>query len=395
MGAGIAARHLRSGLPLTLIDNNPEALAASIPEILDEAAWDSLTERSDSAAALALAGQLRTGTSLESLAGVDFVIESVSERTDLKQRVLADIERAVAPTTIITTNTSTNPISKLAEALADPSRFCGMHFFNPVCRMNLVEVVRGAATSDATVATVVDHAKRLGKIPVVVRDSPGFVVNRVLMPYLHEAVEMAREGIDPARVDRVSREFGMPLGPFELYDKVGLDTAFYCGLVLAAAYGDRIDASPVLPAFVKAGRLGQKTGVGFYQFDGTGPNARVIGTDEETARIIARYALPPCEISDGMITDRLFLPMLLEALRVLDEGIVHDAGDVDLAVIHALGFPAFRGGILAWGDSLGAAAVVKRLEPLADLGIRMHPTERLVKLAAGGGKFVEAARRSR
>ncbi len=389
MGAGIAARHLQTGLPLTLIDNNAEVLAASVPEILEEAAWDSLTQRSDPAAALALAGQLRTGTSLDALAGVDFVMESVSERTDLKQRVLADIERAVAPVAIITTNTSTNPITKLAEALADPSRFCGMHFFNPVRRMNLVEVVRGAATSDATVATVVAHAKRLGKIPVVVRDSPGFVVNRVLMPYLHEAVEMAREGIEPARIDRVSREFGMPLGPFELYDKVGLDTAFYCGLVLSAAYGDRIDASPVLPAFVKAGRLGQKTGAGFYRFEGTGPSARVLGTDDDTARIIARYALPPRETSDARITDRLYLPMLLEALRVLDEGIVRDASDVDLAVVHALGFPEFRGGILAWGDSLGPTEVIKRLEPLADLGIRMHPTERLLKLAASGGRFVE------
>jgi 3-hydroxyacyl-CoA dehydrogenase/enoyl-CoA hydratase/3-hydroxybutyryl-CoA epimerase/3-hydroxyacyl-CoA dehydrogenase/enoyl-CoA hydratase/3-hydroxybutyryl-CoA epimerase/enoyl-CoA isomerase len=387
MGIGIAAWHARSGIAVTVIDNNADVLASAVPEILDEAVWDSLTNRSDPALARSLAGQLRTGTSFESLAGADFVIESVSERTDLKQKVLADIERAVAPTAIITTNTSTNPITKLAEALVDPSRFCGMHFFNPVRRMMLVEVVRGAATTDATVASVVAHAKRLGKIPVVVRDSPGFVVNRVLMPYLHEAVEMAREGIEPARIDRVSREFGMPLGPFELYDKVGLDTAFYCGLVLSAAYGDRIDASPVLPAFVKAGRLGQKSGAGFYRFEGTGPSARAIGTDEETARIIARYALPPRAISDATITDRLYLPMLLEALRVLDEGIVRDVGDVDLAVVHALGFPESRGGILAWGDSLGAAEVVRRLEPLAELGIRMHPTERLVKLAASGGKF--------
>jgi 3-hydroxyacyl-CoA dehydrogenase/enoyl-CoA hydratase/carnithine racemase len=387
MGAGIAARHLRSDLAVTLIDINAEALAASVPGILEEASWNRVTKRSDAAAALAISGKLRTGTSLESLTGVDIVIESVSERTDVKQKVLTDIERAVGPTTIITTNTSTNPITKLATALADPSRFCGMHFFNPVRRMILVEVVRGPATTDATVAAVVAHAKRLGKVPVVVKDSPGFLVNRVLMPYLHEAVEMVREGIEPARIDRVSRRFGMPLGPIELYDMVGLDTAFYCGLVLSAAFGDRIDASPVLPAFVKAGRLGQKTGAGFYRFHGTGPQARVIGTDDETARIISRYALPPRETSDRAIADRLFLPMLLEALLVLDEGIVRDAGDIDLAVIHALGFPAFRGGILAWGDSLGAAEVLERLQPLADLGVRMQPTERLLHLAANGGRF--------
>jgi len=312
----------------------------------------------------------------------------VLERTDLKQQVLADIERAVAPETIITTNTSTNPITKLAEALADPSRFCGMHFFNPVRRMVLVEVIRGSATSDATVAAVVAHAKRLGKCPVVVRDSPGFLVNRVLMPYLHEAVEMVREGTDPARIDRLSRSFGMPMGPIELYDMIGLDTAFYAGLVLSAAYGDRIEASPLIPALVKAGRLGRKTGSGFYRYQGTGPKARVAATgDEEVARIVARYELPSRDSSDREIADRLFLPMLLEALLVLDEGIVRDGRDIDLAVIHALGFPPFRGGLLAWGDSLGAAEVVRRLEPLADLGLRMQPPERLLALARAGGRF--------
>lgn len=387
MGAGIAASHLRAGLGVGLVDIDGETLAARVPGILDEAAWSRVTKQSDATAALALAGRLRTGTALESLAGADLVIESVLERTDLKQQVLADIERAVGPEAIIATNTSTNPIAKLAEALAEPARFCGMHFFNPVRRMVLVEVIRGPATSDATVAAVVAHAKRLGKCPVVVRDSPGFLVNRVLMPYLHEAVEMVREGVEPARIDRVARGFGMPMGPIELYDMIGLDTAFYAGLVLSAAYGDRIEASPLIPAFVKAGRLGRKTGAGFYRFQGTGPKARIIGSDADAARMVARYALPARETSDRTIADRLFLPMLLEALRVLDEGIVRDGRDVDLAVIHALGFPAFRGGLLAWADSLGAAEIVRRLEPLADLGLRMQPTESLLAIARAGGRF--------
>jgi 3-hydroxyacyl-CoA dehydrogenase len=253
----------------------------------------------------------------------------------------------------------------------------------------LVEVIRGSATSDATVAAVVAHAKRLGKCPVVVRDSPGFLVNRVLMPYLHEAVEMVREGVDPARIDRASRSFGMPMGPLELYDMIGLDTAFYAGLVLSAAYGDRIEASPLIPAFVKAGRLGRKTGGGFYRYRGTGPKARIAGGDDAVAAIVARYALPPRPTTDRDIQDRLMLPMLLEALRVLDEGIVRDGRDIDLAVIHALGFPPFRGGLLAWADSLGPAEVLRRLEPLADLGVRMHPTERLLALAREGSRFSE------
>jgi 3-hydroxyacyl-CoA dehydrogenase/enoyl-CoA hydratase/carnithine racemase len=389
MGAGIAASHLRHGFSTTLIDVNPDILAGAMPGILEEAAWNRTLRKADPAAALSLAGRLRSATGLAALDGCDLVIESVLERTDLKQQVLAEIERAVGRSAIIATNTSTNPIAKLAEVLEHPDRFCGMHFFNPVRRMVLVEVIRGPDTDDATVAAVVAHAKRLGKCPVVVRDSPGFLVNRVLMPYLHEAVEMVREGVEPVRIDRASRGFGMPMGPLELYDMIGLDTAFYAGLVLSAAYGDRIEASPLIPAFVKAGRLGRKTGGGFYRYRGTGPKARVTGGDEAAAAIVARYALPPRPTSERDIQDRLFLPMLLEALRVLDEGIVRDGRDIDLAVIHALGFPPFRGGLLAWADSLGPAEVLRRLEPLADLGVRMHPTERLLALAREGSRFSE------
>ena len=384
MGAGIAASHLRAGQAVTVVDINPEALAASVPGILAEAAWDRLAKRPDEARALELAGRLRTSTSLAALAAADIVMESVTERPDVKQQVLAEIERMVGPGTVITTNTSTNPIGRLAAGLTDPSRFCGLHFFNPVRRMTLVEIVRGPATSDATVACAVAHAKRLGKCPVVVNDSPGFLVNRILMPYLHEAGELLREGVSAERLDRIARGFGMPMGPIELYDMIGLDTAFYAGLVLSAAYGDRIEASPVIPALVKAGKLGRKTAAGFYRYAEAGPHGRIVGRDDKATEVIARYAYPPRESSDRTIVDRLFLPMLLEALRGLDENLVRDGRDIDLAVIHALGFPAFRGGLLAWGDSLGAAEVVRRLEPLAELGLRMKPTDRLLAHASSG-----------
>ena len=387
MGAGIAASHLRAGVPVTLVDVNAETLSASVPGILDEAAWDRGTKRTDPARALALSGSLRTAAQLAAIAGADIVIESVTERLDVKTAVLADIERIVGPEAVIATNTSTNPIARLAEALADPTRFCGLHFFNPVRRMTLVEVVRGPATGDATVATAVALAKRLGKCPIVVRDSPGFLVNRVLMPYLHEATELVREGVDPARIDRVARGFGMPMGPIELYDMIGLDTAFYAGLVLSAAYGDRIEASPLIPALVKSGRLGRKTGSGFYRYSGADQKARIVGVDPEGRKVLDRYAVAPRETTDRTLADRLLLPMLLEAVRALDEGIVRDPADIDLAVIHALGFPPFRGGLLAWADSLGATEVLRRLEPLADLGPRMIPIERVAALARSGGRF--------
>ena len=391
MGAGIAARQLRSGFTVTLIDVHDEALSESVGGILDEAAWDRDLKRSNPARVITLASRLRTATALAAIASADLVIESVVERTDIKRQVLADIERVVGPDTEIATNTSTNPIAKLAEVLVDPARFCGIHFFNPVRRMMLVEVVRGPATSDATVATAVAHAKRLGKCPVVVQDSPGFLVNRILMPYLHEAVELLREGVPMQRIDRAARGFGMPMGPIELYDMIGLDTAFYAGLVMAAAFGDRIDASPVIPALVKSGRLGRKTGRGFYHYrlsaDGNPQRARIDRPDEGVAAILGSYALPDTQPTGATITDRLIIPMLLEGIRALDEGIVRDGRDVDLAVIHALGFPAFRGGLFAWADSLGASEIVRRLEPLAALGPRMSPPDRLLHLARSGGCF--------
>ena len=387
MGAGIAASHLRAGFAVTLVDVQADTLAASVATILDEAAWDRGTKRTDPARAVALSGKLHTATRMAAVAECDLIIESVLERADIKRQVLVDIERTVGPATVIATNTSTNPIAKLAEPLQDPTRFCGIHFFNPVRRMTLVEVIRGPATSDATVATAVAHVKRLGKCPIVVCDSPGFLVNRVLMPYLHESVEMLREGIEPQRIDRVARGFGMPMGPLELYDMIGLDTAFYAGLVLNDAYGDRIEASPLIPALVKSGRLGRKSGGGFYQYSTGGQRSRIDRPDEGVTKLIKPYALPARETTDATIRDRLLLPMLLEALRALDEGIVRDGRDIDLAVIHALGFPAFRGGLLAWGNSLGAAEVVRRLAPLADLGIRMHPTPRLLAMAAAGEPF--------
>jgi len=393
MGAGITSRHLRSEFITNLVDIDADALQKSIPAILEEAAWDRYYQKTNYKKVPEITGLLMSSTQLSVISDSDIVMESVTERTDFKQKVLAEIEAEVSASTVICTNTSTNPIATLATALSDPTRFCGMHFFNPVRRMSLVEVIRGPNTNDSTVAAVVLHAKRLKKVPVVVRDSPGFLVNRVLTPYLHEAVELLREGVDLARIDRVSRRFGMPLGPLELYDMVGLDTAFYAGLVMANAIGDRIDASPVIPALVKAGCLGRKTGCGFYRYKSTGHDAKIDTVNENLNTVIEPYRLPERQITDDKICDRLFIPMLLESLLVLDEGIVRDACDIDLAVIHALGFPAFRGGVLAWGDSLGASEVVRRLDQFEYLGPRMIAPPRLLAHAESGLPFAAVGER--
>ncbi len=382
MGGGIVAKHLRSKIPVTVIDASGDALVRQLPGILEEAAWNRQLRRSDPAVAVSLAGLLRSSTSLEAVASAELVIESVIERLDAKREVLCQLERVVARDAILGTNTSTNPITRLAEPLQDPSRFCGFHFFNPVKRMKLVEIVRGPQSSDRTIRTAVAHGKRLGKIPIVVRDSPGFLVNRVLMPYLHESIELLREGVSMRRIDAAARRFGMPLGPIELYDMIGLDTAFYAGLVLHEAYGDRLEAAPVLPAMVKSGRLGCKSGGGFYRYAAGG---RLLEPDPAAEKIVSNYAEEPPggePLRDlDAIANRLVLPMVLEASRALDEELVRDPSDIDLGVIYGLGFPAFRGGLLAWADSLGAAEVLRRLEPFAALGPRMRPTARLESMA--------------
>lgn len=384
MGCGIAASHIRHDFSVSIVDVSELSLSKAIPPLLEEAAWDRESRAALPSRALELAGRLRSSTMLSSLRGSQLIIESVVERSDIKQAVLGELESMIGPETILATNTSTNPIEKLARCLSYPERFLGMHFFNPVRRMTLVEIIRGPATSDQTIVTVVAHAKRLGKCPIVVRDSPGFLVNRVLMPYLHEAVEMVREGVDVARIDRLSRRFGMPMGPLELYDMIGLDTAFYAGVVLSTAFGERIESSPVIPAMVRSGRLGRKSSAGFYQYS---PKGKMLKPDQTIYELIEPYQLRTGEWSDDQITDRLFLPIVQEAALVLDEQIVREACDIDLAVIHGLGFPAFRGGLLAWADSLGASDILMRLKQFESLGSRMRPAPRLLDMARRGGSF--------
>jgi 3-hydroxyacyl-CoA dehydrogenase len=285
---------------------------------------------------------------------------------------------------VLASNTSTIPISKLAEGLAHPERLCGIHFFNPVRKMPLVEVIRGRQTSDETIATAVAYAKSIGKSPVVVSDGPGFLVNRLLLPYMTEAVELLLDGVEPAAVERAAREFGMPMGPLLLYDVIGLDTAFYAGSVMYEAFPDRIPISPVVGTLIKAKRLGQKSGAGFFSY---ARNKEHGEPDPKFAALINPLVRRREKLSPEQLTSRLFLPMLLEATRALQEGIVQDPRDVDLGLIYGIGFPAFKGGLLFWADTVGLDRILQMLEPLADLGSRMEPTPLLLEMAHSGRRF--------
>jgi 3-hydroxyacyl-CoA dehydrogenase/enoyl-CoA hydratase/3-hydroxybutyryl-CoA epimerase/3-hydroxyacyl-CoA dehydrogenase/enoyl-CoA hydratase/3-hydroxybutyryl-CoA epimerase/enoyl-CoA isomerase len=287
------------------------------------------------------------------------------------------------PDAILTSNTSTISITRMAQALAHPDRFAGLHFFNPVERMQLVEVIRGDKTSDATVATLVAHVKRLGKTPVVVRDCPGFLVNRILFPYMNEAIALLEEGASPRDLDKAATAFGMPMGPITLQDVVGLDTSLHAGKVLQDAFPDRGVSTSLIADLVQAGRLGQKTGSGFYTYP-KGPK----GVDDPAlAGFLTKARRTTRVISPEEITDRLFLPMLTEASRVLAEGIVRDPADVDMGLILGIGFPPFRGGLLRWADSVGLPHILSRLEKYTPLGKRFEPTEKLRQLAAQGRGF--------
>jgi 3-hydroxyacyl-CoA dehydrogenase/enoyl-CoA hydratase/3-hydroxybutyryl-CoA epimerase/3-hydroxyacyl-CoA dehydrogenase/enoyl-CoA hydratase/3-hydroxybutyryl-CoA epimerase/enoyl-CoA isomerase len=312
------------------------------------------------------------------------VIEAVVESPEVKKQIYARLEPQLREKAILASNTSTIPITRLAEGLKRPADFCGIHFFNPVRKMPLVEVIRGKQTSDETVATAVTYAKSIGKSPIVVNDGPGFLVNRLLLPYMNEAIELLLDGAEVSAIDKASRNFGMPMGPITLFDVVGLDTAFYAGRVMYDAFPDRIMVSPVLPVLIKAGRLGQKTGAGFFKY--------APGKDRgEADPTLAKYLTPMIrgqqKFSQEQITARLFLPMLLEATRLLEDKIVRDVRDVDLGLIFGLGFPPFKGGLLFWADTIGAAKVLEMLKPLEGQGERWKPTPMLEEMARSGKKF--------
>ena len=383
MGSGIAAAHLRRGIPTALIDVAPEALqkgVAAITKTFQSKVDIGRMAQAEVVTALAL---LNTTMDVRFLAGSDVVIEAVVENEEVKTELYRRLQDLLAPGTILASNTSTISITRMAKAVAAPEAFAGMHFFNPVDRMPLVEVIRGEKTSDQTVATLVALAKKVGKTPIVVRDCPGFLVNRILFPYMNEAMVLLEEGAELRAIDKAATDFGMPMGPITLSDVVGMDTMLFAGRVVNQAYADRAKDSRILGELVKAGRLGQKSGAGFYSY---AKGSRGID-DPAFAELLAKVRTGKREIGAEEITDRLFLPMLVEASRTLEEAIVRDPGDVDMGLILGIGFPTFRGGILRWSDTVGLAAIVKKLEKYTSLGKRFEPTETMRKLAAAGKGF--------
>jgi 3-hydroxyacyl-CoA dehydrogenase/enoyl-CoA hydratase/3-hydroxybutyryl-CoA epimerase len=315
---------------------------------------------------------------------VDVVVEAVVEKMDVKKGVLVEVEAAVASDTVICSNTSALSITEMATAMEHPSRFVGMHFFNPVNRMPLVEVIAGAESSDEAVATVVALARALGKVPVVVKDSPGFLVNRILIPYMNEAGLLLQEGVAFERIDKLMEAFGMPMGPCVLADETGIDVGFKVIRKLAAAFAPRLEAASVLERMVGEGLLGRKAGGGFYLHEGRQrhPNAAAV-------KLIGRHVDAGADVPvEEDVLDRLILIMVNEAALCLQEGVIDRVDYLDMALITGIGFPPFRGGLLRYADSRGIPEIVQRLNELHVLyGARFEPAGLLKEMAAADAAF--------
>ena len=312
----------------------------------------------------------------------DLVIEAVFEELGVKRQVLAEVEQEVRPDAIYATNTSTIPIADIAAGAREPSRVLGMHFFSPVAKMPLLEVIRHAGTAPAATLGAVRFGRRMGKTVIVVADRPGFWVNRILLPYLNEAGLLLSEGVPVEVIDRTMTRFGFPVGPVALLDEVGLDVGEKAAGVMQAAYGDRLTPSPVIERMVAAGRLGRKSGRGFYRYR----DGKKSGVD--SGAYAAMGVRPRPGVSPATVEQRLVHAMLNEAAMAAGENVVRSARDGDVGALYGIGFPPFRGGPLRMIDDLGPRRVAEVLEGLAtSFGERFTPAPVLLAMAAAGRKF--------
>ncbi|MDP5293381.1 fatty acid oxidation complex subunit alpha FadB [Oceanimonas sp. CHS3-5] len=371
MGGGIASQAAVKGIPAVMKDINNDALALGMREAGKRLNQQLERGKIDGARLAEVLASIRPTLSDDELAGVDLVVEAVVENPAIKAQVLAETGQKVGENTVIASNTSTIPISTLAQSLKHPERFCGMHFFNPVHRMPLVEVIRGEHTSDDTLNRVAACAAAMGKTPIVVNDCPGFFVNRVLFPYFFGFNQLLADGADFAEVDRVmERQFGWPMGPAWLLDVVGMDTAHHAAAVMAEGFPDRMqqDDGTAIDLMFQQSRLGQKSGEGFYAWltNKKGQSQKTHCTHSQ-ALLRERYGEPQA-FADDDIMARMMVPMINEVVRCLEEGIIASPAEADMALVYGLGFPPFRGGVFRYLDTIGLNNYLAMADRHAGLG---------------------------
>ena len=389
MGGGIAYQSASKGIPILMKDINEGGISLGLSEAakLTVKMVDSGRMKPEKMAKIL--NDIRPTLNYGDFKSADVVIEAVVENVNVKKAVLAEAEVMLRDDAILTSNTSTISITELATALKRPEQFCGMHFFNPVHRMPLVEVIRGKHTSDETVATVVDLARKMGKSPIVVNDCPGFLVNRVLFPYFGGFARLVHDGIDFQRIDKLMERFGWPMGPAYLMDVVGIDTGVHAQAVMAAGFPDRMaeDFTSAIQVMFDNQRFGQKNATGFYRYETDKKGKPKKDVDDLVYELIAPVQGEAVTCSDEDIVNRMMIPLCLETVRCLEDNIVSSAAEADMGLIYGIGFPPHLGGALKYIDDMGVAEFVALADSYAALGALYTPTEKLRDMAKSGATF--------
>ncbi|MBY8966739.1 fatty acid oxidation complex subunit alpha FadB [Algiphilus sp. NNCM1] len=390
MGGGIAYQSAVKGTPIIMKDINDAALELGMNEANKLLSKQVERGKMNQEKAGKVLGSIRPTLNYGDFGGVDAVVEAVVENPKIKKSVLSEVESLVREDTVIASNTSSISIDDLATAMKRPQNFLGMHFFNPVHKMPLVEVIRGEKTSDEAVSTIVAYATAMGKSAIVVNNCPGFLVNRILFPYFGGFLALVRDGADFTQVDKVMETFGWPMGPAYLQDVVGMDTSHHVGDVLAEGYPDRMgkEFRSALDVMYENERYGQKNGKGFYRYE-KDPKGRPKKTPDEAAYKLIADVQPngQKDFEEEEIIDRMMLPMIIETARCLEENIVGTAQEADMGLILGIGFPPFRGGALKYADTVGLKAVVEKADRYSALGKLYEPTATMREMAANGQTY--------
>lgn len=370
MGGGIAYQSASTGTPIIMKDIREEALDLGLHTasgIMDKAIQRG---RLDEAGKEKVLSNITPSLEYDGFEAVGYVVEAVVENPKIKAAVLSETENHISDIAVLASNTSTISITELAKSLRKPERFCGMHFFNPVHQMQLVEVIRGEQTNEETIATTVAYANAMRKTPIIVNDCPGFLVNRVLFPYFNGFNRLLLDGVDIERIDTVMETFGWPMGPAYLADVIGLDTMVHADQVLQEGYPERMthDGVVIIEGLLAQGALGQKNGKGFYEYGKDESGKRFKKVAAAAQALIDEQVDTSLEISDADIIARMMIPMCLESVRCLDEGIVESSAEADMGLILGLGFPRFRGGPLRYIDTLGLDVFAEKVRSFGHLG---------------------------
>ncbi|HEX7374827.1 MAG TPA: fatty acid oxidation complex subunit alpha FadB [Steroidobacteraceae bacterium] len=389
MGGGIAYQAALKGTPIVMKDIKEEQLALGMSEAAKLLTKQVEKGRMTPAKMSETLARIRPTLNYGDFGGVDIIIEAVVENPKVKKAVLAEVEGLVREDTIIASNTSTISISFLAEGLKRPQNFVGMHFFNPVHMMPLVEVIRGKQSSDAAVAATVKLASKMGKTPIVVNDCPGFMVNRVLFPYFAGFHLLMRDGADFQAIDKAMEKFGWPMGPAYLMDVVGMDTGVHAAAVMAEGFPDRMkpDFKGATEVLVENKRYGQKSGKGYYVYAPDKKGKPKKSVDPATYELIAPVVAQRKDFAPEEIVARCMVPMVNEVARCLEEKIVASPYEADMSLLYGIGFPPFRGGACRYVDQMGAANFVAMADKYASLGKLYDAPKLLRDMAAAGKKF--------